>query len=600
VNDLDLLREYEPIARFTKGEAFLPMGVEEYVKESSLWLTGPNGKDRLLVPYGSLDVDRLVDFDEIPADHTMYLRYVDEPLEGLKFQRWLLDPKRERFSAPGRLARVPLFFRLADSFFDISLFVRGQVPGGLAAAADLKTRTISSRDQRRVYFGRVVREGGWIALQYLFFYAMNNWRSGFFGVNDHEADWEQIFIFLTDSESGVPEPRWVAYASHDFKGDDLRRRWDDPLLVREGNHPVIFVGAGSHASYFEQGEYLMGAAPKAIQPVVGVFAWLRKFWIETLGMGSGESLLASGQAMLSVPFIDYARGDGVSIGPGQHETWNPVLISDDVNWVHNYRGLWGLDTHDPIGGERAPAGPKYNRIGTIRQSWFDPIGWAGLDKVYPPDELQAELAERLEVIQAEIKELDKQIESGREILRKQALDVDALKVTEYFNALREKKELELRVAQAELQALQGQRTELVEIRLALESYSRRVARGDDGTPTAHLQHVHHPEPPLPEQHRIVEVWSAISVAVILFGVVFLLIYQPANWPFWVIGLGVILGAVEALTRSRFINFLLTIIIILAVIGALILVIEFWIWILALGLAGVALFMIWGNLQELRH
>ena len=181
-----------------------------------------------------------------------------------------------------------------------------------------------------------------------------------------------MFVFLTESEVDDPEPRWVAYASHDFKGDDLRRRWDDPLLMREGDHPVIFVGAGSHASYFEQGEYLMGAEPGFLLPVKGVLNWLRKFWNETLGMGSTDFAQPGNRAMLSVPFIDYARGDGLSIGPGQEQGWSPEIISDEIGWVQNYRGLWGLETHDPLGGERAPAGPKYNRDSTVRQSWYNP------------------------------------------------------------------------------------------------------------------------------------------------------------------------------------------------------------------------------------
>ena len=50
-------------------------------------------------------------------------------------------------------------------------------------------------------------------------------------------------------------------------------------------------------------------------------------------------------------------------------------------WVRDFSGLWGLDTDDPFGGERAPAGPRYERNGTIRPSWADPVGWAGLAKV---------------------------------------------------------------------------------------------------------------------------------------------------------------------------------------------------------------------------
>ena len=69
-------------------------------------------------------------------------------------------------------------------------------------------------------------------LHYLFFYAMNDWRSTFHGANDHEADWEQMFVYLYEDGQGELVPRWVACASHDYYGDNLRRRWDDPLLAR--------------------------------------------------------------------------------------------------------------------------------------------------------------------------------------------------------------------------------------------------------------------------------------------------------------------------------------------------------------------------------
>ena len=39
--DLRLLRCYEPVLRFTKGELFLPMPVEDYLEQCSLWRTGP-------------------------------------------------------------------------------------------------------------------------------------------------------------------------------------------------------------------------------------------------------------------------------------------------------------------------------------------------------------------------------------------------------------------------------------------------------------------------------------------------------------------------------------------------------------------------------
>jgi hypothetical protein len=62
----------------------------------------------------------------------------------------------------------------------------------------------------------------------------------------------RVFVHLEDRPEG-PCPVWIAAAAHDDIGDQLRRRWDDPTLVKDGDHPVLFAGAGSHASCFEQG-----------------------------------------------------------------------------------------------------------------------------------------------------------------------------------------------------------------------------------------------------------------------------------------------------------------------------------------------------------
>ena len=117
-----------------------------------------------------------------------------------------------------------------------------------------------------MYHGRVFRRGGYTVLNYQFFYAMNDWRSSFFGVNDHEADWEQVFVYLIETKDAL-EPAWVAYASHDYSGADLRRRWDDPDLTMVEGHPVVFAGAGSHASYFQPGEYVMKVELKVLRPI---------------------------------------------------------------------------------------------------------------------------------------------------------------------------------------------------------------------------------------------------------------------------------------------------------------------------------------------
>ena len=279
----------------------------------------------------------------------------------------------------------------------LSLLARGRVPGGTAAAAQVRYEGIRAKDPTVVYHGRVIREDRWVILHYMFLYAMNDWRSTFEGANDHEADWEQCFVVLEQLDDGELKPAWFCAATHDEKGDDLRRRWDDPKFQAIDGHPNVFPGAGSHADYLEPGEYIMRLPFPGERYIHGPLDLLRRVWRDTLDQPDPGDLAEMAKRAFSVPFVDYARGDGVKVGPGGDIAWTPILIGDDDPWVDRYHGLWGLDTGDRFAGERAPAGPKYTRTGAVRQSWHDPLGFAGLDKVAPPSQaapvLEARLAE---------------------------------------------------------------------------------------------------------------------------------------------------------------------------------------------------------------
>ena len=250
-------------------------------------------------------------------------------------------------SGGGRLARVGYGSRLIDALFAISLLARGRVPGSLARASVLRYRSLPPEAlSTHPYYGRVVRTATWTALQYWFFFAFNDWRSGFNGANDHEADWEQIFVYLDASPDGTAVPVWAAYAQHDYHGRDLRRRWDDAeQLDLIGDHPVVYAGAGSHASYFRPGEYL-AEQPARLPSIIN-------------RLSSALSRVIQGKSerdnALSIAFVDFARGDGVSIGPGAEREWSPVVMDDSQPWVRGYSGLWGMSVEDPFEGEDAPA-----------------------------------------------------------------------------------------------------------------------------------------------------------------------------------------------------------------------------------------------------
>src|SRR5262244_4049444 len=78
----------------------------------------------------------------------------------------------------------------------------------------------------------------------------------------------------------------------------------------------------------------------------------------------------------------------------------------------------GLFARDPISGENAPAGPMYDRDGTARPSWFDPLGFAGLAQVTPPPQELRTMETECERLEHRESELDRLIAEETGALRK--------------------------------------------------------------------------------------------------------------------------------------------------------------------------------------
>ncbi len=595
--DLDLLRAHEPVVRYTAGELFFPTAVEGYLAECDLLVGTSEDDARVLVPKGQVTAASLATFDA-PVGESLYLRLVQQPLTGPELLRWRNRSDRVPFSAPGRLARVGLFARLLDAGFTASLLLRGSVPGGTAAAAQIKYAAALAQDPRFAYYGRVVRENGWICLHYLFFHFMNDYRSTFHGVNDHEADWEQVFVYLEDAPGG-PRPVWIAAAAHDYSGDELRRRWDDPTLELHGNHPVISAGAGSHASYFEPGEYLTEVPIPALRGLASFLDVVRDFWRHTLRQPDPGDLRAALSAALSVPFVDYARGDGVVIGPDAEAQWSPLLIDDSTDWVEGYRGLFGLDTHDRFAGERAPAGPRYTRTGTVRQSWNDPLGFAGLGKMAPPFRQPDEVHRRIEGLDAEAEAVSLEIDRLTDSLPGLELEVRALADNGSMAELHRARAAALALGEAELSALRAREAGIADTGEALRDELAELERGDRGDPQRHLKHPHRPVPPEDARYNvIVEVWSAVSVGVLLLVIAGLVFFRLVPW--WGALLVGIAGyiVIEAALRRRLTKLVLRAVLVLAAVGAVLLIWDFRAELVLTAVAGLALIVVADNVREI--
>ncbi len=600
-SDLQLLRTFEPVVRFTAGEQFFPTDVEPYVARAGLWAHYPDGREENLVKKDDLDIDRLVEPREYPFGTVEFLRFT-EALSVADSARVLTDVGRLRretgnvfHPGVGRLARGGLLARLADALFSFSLLLRGKVSRVTAAAAELEYHRMLVEDPRYLYYGRVVRQGGWTVLQYWFFYCYNSWRSGFHGVNDHESDWENVLVYLYE-EDGRLWPEWAAYASHDFHGGDLRRRWDDQeQLDMVDGHPVVWAGAGSHASYFGRGEYQAAVALPLPKWMHSVAHSLSKFWTRTLGQAT------KGRDPLRIPFVDYARGDGKSIGPGQEHGWTPVVIDESTPWVSQYRGLWGLFARDPISGENAPAGPMYNRDGSPRGAWYDPLAFAGLDKEPPP----IAAIGLLEQDCARFEERRVQIDL---IIDEKVVELNSIGVRlagmEGNPHLKKQHQL-LAERGADLrQELSGLRKERSENEAVLGALRLRLERLKDGRrddPRVHIRELARPVAPTTMRfNRAAETWGAVSLSIILFGIVALLVLARGYLWIALVIMVVALVVIESILRGEYARTISGIAAFLAVISAILLIIHFWLWVIVVLLGVPAFFLLLQKVRELRE
>ena len=118
-----------------------------------------------------------------------------------------------------------------------------------APLGDLPCYVVGASDEPGVtVYGRVVKDGKSIVLQYWLFYYDNLYRYPFLPLGaiwqSHEGDWEVVNVVLTNQKRPVA----VGLSEH-CSGET--RAWAE--TERRDGHPAVYVALGSHANYFEAG-----------------------------------------------------------------------------------------------------------------------------------------------------------------------------------------------------------------------------------------------------------------------------------------------------------------------------------------------------------
>lgn len=172
-------------------------------------------------------------------------------------------------------------------------------------------------------YGRVTADPahpGMLALQYWFWWVYNDWN------DKHEGDWEMIQLLFpaTDAAAALArQPTQVAFAQHE--GSEVAS-WEDPKLLRDGDHVAVYPGEGSHAAYFTQARWFGKSA--------------------AAGFGCDDTGLADGStATILRPRVELLRGD---------EPWL------------SFTGRWGEKAPSFNNG---PTGPN------TKDQWAAPVDW---------------------------------------------------------------------------------------------------------------------------------------------------------------------------------------------------------------------------------
>jgi len=230
---------------------------------------------------------------------------------------------------------------------------------------DIRKEGYPRRCYARLVPGTRARENR-IVLQYWYAYFYNDFW------NTHEMDWETVMIVLK-LDGQLLRPSVCAYSGHHSglwlpwkeieKANSLGERAED------GEHPIVYVASGSHASYFFGPARYPTVRPAATMAAALLDDRIPIDYVTSFEKGSKHLV------------------EAVAIPKPSHGVWE-----GDWRWL-NQNGLWGSPGKwlDFEFGDAGPHGPPRQRT-----KWETPFRWIdtvckqapGLEDVMPPTLLE--------------------------------------------------------------------------------------------------------------------------------------------------------------------------------------------------------------------
>ncbi len=245
--------------------------------------------------------------------------------------------------------------------FPPTIYARVQTRAEANAAARIpanigKDYPVLDAEVGRPFFARDSRlDEEDLSIQYWFCYYYDDW------ANQHEGDWEGICLFLHRTARGY-EPAGAGYFAHET---GTRRHWTEiERSVTGGTHPLAFVAAGSHATYFQYTDAgSMVTVPGFIFPVLKIKL---RFSASTTRVDRVPDRSHIQPSLSCVEVLP----DPVGPSDPDASAW------EHKKWL-SFPGAWGIRPLDGIsyGG---PAGPSHKGL-----KWHNPFAW--VERYCSPD-----------------------------------------------------------------------------------------------------------------------------------------------------------------------------------------------------------------------
>jgi len=241
----------------------------------------------------------------------------------------------------------------------------------------------------------------------------------------------------------------------------------------------------------------------------------------------------------------------------------------------------------------------YDRDKTISREWYDPVGWAGLDKVTTRTEELDIIIKRQANIETRCVRLRAEIQEKSSQLKALGMEAESTRDRSHLRKLHETQARHLEELSRELETMRSELSNDEVLYESLGDHAERLRNGERPPARAHIVRGVRPVSEAETRAgRVAQLWASISVAVVLLALIVIFAYQRQHLLSALVFAIAVFAFVEASFRRRLTRFMGSANVGLAVVGALVLLQHFFWQIIVLTVVAVGLYILWENLREL--